>query len=196
MACKVSLGLQSLLTPDWAKQGFAGRGVLLDWCKWAEQKAIPFDPLKTHKIPLEQLKQVAKDQNVDFKLGDILIIRSGYIRQLSSMNVAAQTAYTTTSPMTAIGVEQSVQMMGFIWENHFSLVAGDTAAFEAWPTDKDYHLHEVVISGFGCGIGELWNLEELSKYCAEQGRYTFFFTAEPLNVPGGVATPPNALAIF
>jgi len=42
----------------------------------------------------------------------------------------------------------------------------------------------------------LWNLEELSKYCAEQGRYTFFFTAEPLNVPGGVATPPNALAIF
>ncbi|TGO07378.1 hypothetical protein BTUL_0285g00090 [Botrytis tulipae] len=48
----------------------------------------------------------------------------------------------------------------------------------------------------GCPIGELWNLEELAKVCAEQNRYSFFFTSAPLNFPGGVASPPNAVAIF
>lgn len=48
----------------------------------------------------------------------------------------------------------------------------------------------------GCPIGELWNLEELAKVCAEQKQYSFFLTSAPLNVPGGVASPPNAVAVF
>lgn len=30
--------------------------------------------------------------------------------------------------------------------------------------------------------GELFDLEKLSKACADAGRYTFFFTSWPLNV--------------
>ncbi len=59
-------------------------------------------------------------------------------------------------------------------------------------------------------IGELFDLEAIAQACAEQGRYTFFFTSWPLNVYvsrrssvrldaddifrrlGGVASPPNA----
>lgn len=44
--------------------------------------------------------------------------------------------------------------------------------------------------------GELFDLEALAKYANETGRYTFFFSSWPLNVLGGVASPPNAAAIF
>ena len=44
-------------------------------------------------------------------------------------------------------------------------------------------------------IGELWWLDDLADDCAADGVYEFFFTSAPLNVPGGVGSPPNALAI-
>ena len=45
-------------------------------------------------------------------------------------------------------------------------------------------------------IGELWDLKALSEHCAKVGRYTFLLTSSPLNVPGSIGSPPNALAIF
>jgi hypothetical protein len=44
--------------------------------------------------------------------------------------------------------------------------------------------------------GELFDLEALSRTCHELNRYTFFVTSMPLNMPGGVSSPPNAMAIF
>ena len=35
---------------------------------------------------------------------------------------------------------------------------------------------------WGMPIGEFFDLEELSKACAEAGKYTFFFSSWPLNV--------------
>lgn len=45
-------------------------------------------------------------------------------------------------------------------------------------------------------IGECWDLEELSRTCQALGRWTFMLTSQPLYVPGGVASPANAMAIF
>ena len=50
--------------------------------------------------------------------------------------------------------------------------------------------------GGGCHIGELFDLEALSQECERQGRWSFFFSSVPCYVPGGVASPPNAVAIF
>jgi hypothetical protein len=44
-------------------------------------------------------------------------------------------------------------------------------------------------------IGEMWWLEDLAADCASDGVYEFMLTSAPLNVPGGVGSPPNALAI-
>lgn len=57
-------------------------------------------------------------------------------------------------------------------------------------------LHEVLLAGFGCPIGELFWLETLAETCKREGRWSFFVSSEPCNVPGGVASPPNVLAIF
>lgn len=45
-------------------------------------------------------------------------------------------------------------------------------------------------------IGELFDLEALACTCQELQRWSFFVTSAPLNMPGGVSSPPNAMAIF
>jgi hypothetical protein len=49
---------------------------------------------------------------------------------------------------------------------------------------------------WGTPIGELWDLEKLAETCKKENKYSFFLTSAPLNVWGGVASPPNALAIL
>ena len=57
-------------------------------------------------------------------------------------------------------------------------------------------MNEVLLSGWGCTIGEMFNLEQLAVECAKRKRWSFFLCSEPLNVRGGVASPPNAIAIL
>lgn len=57
-------------------------------------------------------------------------------------------------------------------------------------------LHQWFLGLFGMNIGELWDLKALSQACKEKKKYSFLITSCPLNVPGSVGSPPNALAIF
>lgn len=57
-------------------------------------------------------------------------------------------------------------------------------------------LHMYCLNMFGMSIGELWDLKELARYCKEKKRYSFMITSTPLNQPGLIGSPPNALAIF
>lgn len=63
-------------------------------------------------------------------------------------------------------------------------------------TQRWFSLHEVLLAGWGMPIGELFDLEKLAEYCKTEGRWSFFVSSEVCNVPGGVASPPNVLAIF
>jgi len=65
-----------------------------------------------------------------------------------------------------------------------------------FPPAVGWSMHEVLLAGWGCPIGELFDLEKLSEHCAKEKRWSFFVASEVVNVPGGVASPPNILAIF
>ena len=80
-------------------------------------------------------------------------------------------------------------------DHHFAAVAGDTVAYEAWPPTQPW-LHEHLLAMQGTLIGEMWDLEELADVCRQENRYSFFLTSSPLNVRGGVGSPPNAIAVF
>ena len=84
-------------------------------------------------------------------------------------------------PLTFTGIEQSDEMMEFLWSN-FSAAGGDHPSLEAWPTQKDYALHEVLLAGWGFPIGELFDLEKLGAHCKEIGRWSFFLVSKPTNV--------------
>ena len=48
----------------------------------------------------------------------------------------------------------------------------------------DYYLHEHILALWGCPLGEMLDLEKLSRRCKEQNRWTFFVTSAPANCPG------------
>lgn len=54
-------------------------------------------------------------------------------------------------------------------------------------SQREWHLHEILLSGWGLPIGELFDLEKLSEHCKEVDRWSFFVSSEVCNVPGGVA---------
>ncbi|KZT58776.1 hypothetical protein CALCODRAFT_494478 [Calocera cornea HHB12733] len=184
----------------WSDKGIVGRGVLLDFDTWRRKEGIEYDPFKTSPIPLKYLKQIAEAQGITFRSGDILLTRTGCTKTYLAMSPEERVQTASPNPVAAGGVEQSEEMVEWLWENEFAAVGGDQPSFEAWPTqwkEKDFlALHEVILSGWGMPLGEFFNLEELAEHCQKTGRYTFFVVSEPCNVIGGVASPPNILAIF
>jgi hypothetical protein len=94
-------------------------------------------------------------------------------------------------------LEQCEDSLRFLWDNHFAAIASDNLPFEAYPPadPEEGLMHGVIIGLWGMPIGEMFQLDALATSCAADRRYEFFFTAAPLNKLGGVASPPNALAI-
>lgn len=147
---------------------------------------------------MAELEQVAKHQNLELQTGDILIIRSGFTVWHDS--VEPQERQRALDAGVFIGVESSLESAKWLWNHHFAAVAGDTLGFEVSPPPLGVEgrtcLHEWLLPHWGCPIGELWDLETLSKECEKHGRWSFFFTSAPLHVFGGVGSPPNAIAIL
>lgn len=204
--------------------GLVGRGVLVDYAAYAEAHGIKYSPFDSHKITIEDLEAVAQWEGLEFNHGDILIVRSGFTRGLQEARTPEKQQELMSSHRT-VGVEGSTRTARWVWDHHFAAVAGDAIAFEQIPpvkedgTECDIRglgeyilvessiltrllltwptvLHEYFLGMFGLNIGELWDLEKLSETCARKQKYSFLLTSCPLNVPGGVGSPPNALAIF
>ncbi|OCK84665.1 hypothetical protein K432DRAFT_389370 [Lepidopterella palustris CBS 459.81] len=187
----------------WCDQGIVGRGVLLDYYRWTQETGKHYDLLSTHPIKAEDLKACAKAQGVEFKKGDILLIRSGWKVGYESMTAEEKLAWCDKTPTTWTGVETSIDNARFFWDTGFSACGGDAPGFEQIPFPKSdpgglesYHLHEIMLGGWGMPIGEMFNLERLSEECFKHKRWTFFLASMPLNVPNGAASPPNIVAIF
>jgi len=182
--------------------GMVARGVFIDYKAYADANGIKINPFNDDKITIKDIEKVAKHQGVEFKYGDVLIIRSGFTEALGAMTGDEQSKALGTH--RTCGVEGNEQAAKWIWDHHFSAVAGDMIAFEHIPpningkegTTAELVLHQYLISLMGMSIGELWDLKALSKHCAKVKRYSFLLTSVPLNVPGAVGSPPNALAIF
>jgi len=179
----------------WSEKGIVGRGILIDYYAWALANGKALDPFETGSISLSDLKDTLAFQGTQLKFGDILIIRSGYMASYANKSSSELSAQAAVNPPHLIGVEQSEEMLEWIWSN-FAAVAGDQPSFECWPTKQEWSLHEILLAGWGCPIGELFDLEKLAQHCKTTKRWSFFVTSEVCNVPGGVASPPNILAIF
>ena len=179
--------------------GIVGRGVLLDYQSWAESQGMTTNDfaLTTHSIKPADLYAVAEVQGVSFQPGDILFVRSGYVKAFNSLSEKEAQKLVVTPNPPAIGLESSKETLRWIWDSQFAAVAGDHPSFEAWPCqDTEYLLHEWLLAGWGVPIGELFDLETLAVECKKRKKWSFFFSSVPLKVPGGVASPPNGVAIL
>jgi kynurenine formamidase len=187
----LTLGIQ-----HWATRGIAGRGVLLDVARHQETVGAPIDQTSEFRITAAMLDDVAAAQHVEIQTGDVLLIRTGWVGWYDGLDLAGKTAaLTTTSAQPGLApIEESA---AWLWDHHVAAVAADNMALETAPLHMEdgHFLHLRIIPGFGMPIGEFFWLDDLAAACARDRRWSFLFTSAPLNVPGGVGSPPNALAI-
>ncbi|MFG1908353.1 cyclase family protein [Kribbella sp. NPDC048928] len=194
-----------------AERGILTRGVLLDVARYFDGIGRPIDLDSNQMITPEDLDAVARAQGVEFRQGDVLLIRTGWAPYFLSLS--AEDRKNFPSRLRHPGLIQSAEMIEWLWDHRFAMVASDDSGVEAHPVraesglvDPDeppaergvQHngmLHRPLIALLGLFLGELWNLDALAADCAADGTYEFLLSAKPLNVVGGVGSPPNAMAV-
>jgi kynurenine formamidase len=179
----------------WARRGIAGRGVLADIARYHQRHGKAINYACAEVIPLEDLEATLTEQRVRLAPGTILLIRTGWTQFY--LSASAQVKEALARETTVPGIEGTARTARFFWNHHLAAVASDSPALENVPKQADERefLHFHLLAFFGMPIGEMWNLEALAADCAADKRYEFFLTSAPLNIPGGVGSPPNALAI-
>jgi len=180
----------------WADK-FVGRGVLVDVRRYLESKGRAPDPLTDAKIALKDLQDAAAAQKAELKPGSILLIRTGWMNAYKRASDAEKRAMAPLEALKAIGIDDTREMVGWFWDNKLAAVGTDCPAVEPWPWDfKDEGaLHYRTLSMLGLPIGEQFELDALADDCAADGRYEFMLVSAPINMEGGIASPPNAVAI-
>lgn len=172
--------------------GLVARGVFIDFKRYADENGVTFNPFTSNEITVEDIEKVAQNQGVQFKPGDVLIIRSGFTEGLTGVSEEKQAELLGAH--RACGVSGNTETAKWFWNKHFAAVAGDMLAFERLPpvveqtgkegTIADLVLHQFFLGLFGMSIGELWDLKALSETCKKLNRFTFLLTSAPLNIPG------------
>jgi kynurenine formamidase len=181
----------------WSQRGIAGRGVLLDVVSFFESRGRTLDPFSSYGITVSDLKATAEWQKTTIQTGDILLVRTGFAEAAGEapgdLSMGAPGSYSST------GLEVSDEMLEHLWDLHVAALASDSLGVEvSAPANgaKAWELHETMIALWGMPLGEMWFLKDLAKACATHGRYEFFLTSCPLNLAGGVGSPPQAMAFM
>ncbi|TVY18910.1 hypothetical protein LARI1_G003710 [Lachnellula arida] len=153
----------------WAQHGIAGRGVLIDYWTYANEKGMPYDPYEHYCIPYFELYACGKAQGIDIRpasqggdilIGDILFIRSGFISTYYSKTPDARAAAVlrphglgAADGQRWAGIKQEDAMLDWLHDCYFAAVAGDAPSFEAWPSHEEYMLHEYILAFWGMPLG-------------------------------------------
>jgi kynurenine formamidase len=169
-----------------AASGPAGRGVLLDIARLRGVDRFP----RGFGITPADLDEAEATQGVKVGAGDILLVRTGWLRHFTVDDSVA--AFWDG----AAGLD--LACADWLHARDVAAVCSDNWGIERRdPTEatSGLPLHCVLIRDMGMSLGEIFVLDELAADCAEDGVWEFFLAAPPLKVVGGVGTPITPLAI-
>lgn len=184
---------QRLGIGHWAEAGIIGRGVLLDFSAEYDRDRLASQASPDFPITAGELRAKGDEAGIEF--GDILCIRTGWMRNYRVSEPAARQEIARDDHWP--GLEGSAAVAEILWNWGISAVAADNPAVENSPGSKEIgSLHRRLIPLLGMPIGELFDFERLGDECDRRGRRAFMFAAIPLNLPGGVGSPGNAVAIL
>jgi kynurenine formamidase len=114
--------------------GIVGRGVLLDFVRYAVKKGIEVDPLSNYGISLTQIQEMIEEEGLTIRQGDILIVRSGLSKWIRASTPESVGPWERG---TYIGVDPTPELIEWVWNQNFGAVAGDATSFESIPaSDK------------------------------------------------------------
>jgi hypothetical protein len=130
-----------------------------------------------------------------------MLLHTGFLKWYSGQDSATRERLAATDDFSSIGLDRGPEMLEYLWNAGISGIAADNPAVEATPFDLSPEgwpygfLHCCLIGQLGMAVGELWWLHDLAIACRVDSRYEVFLTSAPLNLPGGIGSPANALAI-
>jgi kynurenine formamidase len=178
----------------WVEHGVVGRGVLVDVARHLERAGTPLDARTGTPIEVPTLQATLDAAGVALRDGDILLVRTGYLTAYTRASAEERADFSVQRDCP--GLHAGEAMAEFLWDSGVVAVATDNPAVEVVPGSREAgSLHRRLIPLLGFMLGELFDLDELAADCADDGRSTCLFVAVPLNVPGGVGSPGNAIAI-
>jgi kynurenine formamidase len=165
-------------------RGIVGRGVVLDIARLrGVDHLVPGD-----SVGPEDLQAACDRQGVEVGPGDILLVRTGWIRVFKERSAAEY-----------MGVNPGLTMECARWlrEHDVAALACDNWSVEPYPSGVDavLPLHYVAIRDMGMTLGEMFDLEALAEDCAADGVWECFLTAPVLKFANAVGCPLNPLAI-
>jgi kynurenine formamidase len=166
--------------------GIISRGVLLDVARLRGVESLGPGEVVT---PAD-LEAAERAQGVRAERGDVLLVRTGYIRVFTVYG--ERVFYMKQTP--GLGVT----CVEWLHAREVAAIATDTNMVEVWPPEDPavlFPLHALCIRDMGLTLGEMFDLEALASDCAADGVWEFLFTAPPLRVTGGVGSPLNPLAV-
>ena len=155
------------------------RGILLDIPRI--KKVDVLNP--NDVVSAEDLSRAEKIENVQIGEGDVVLIRTGWMR------------YWKESPSRFNSPDDVVPGMGisagkWLMDRQISLTGSDTTAYEKVDQTK-LALHTLFLNGLGIQIIENLYLEQLAK----ERVYEFIFISLSLKIRGGTASPIRPIAV-
>jgi kynurenine formamidase len=188
------LGIQA-----WSRRGIAGRFVLLDVARHRQRQGRPINAASKEEIGVDDLEEVMAAQQVTTALGDILLLRFGWIRWYETLSQGERNRLGDGQQFPAPGLTATEDIACWLWDRGIAAVAADCPALEAMPFDQsraDGFLHYRLIPLLGMAVGELFALDTLADHCARTGVYEGLLVAAPIQKTGGVGSPANAVALL
>ena len=169
---------------------FVGRGVLADVARHQGLDACPLRQV----ITAQMLDDALATQGVELRTGDILLVRTGHLsRWWTRPEDQKPMAYFLDSP----GLSRD--SIPWLREHGIAALACDNIGVEILipedPEERINPLHVGCLVDLGLTLGELWVLDDLAADCAADGTYEFLLAAQPLNLPGGIGSPLNPIAL-
>jgi kynurenine formamidase len=179
----------------WARRGIVGRGVLLDIGHYLAASGAPLECDIETAITADLLRTVATEQGVQFRTGDLLLVRTGWPAQYRELPAGRREKLLADPAFP--GLHAGEETARLLWDWHVSALVTDVPAVESVPGDPAVgSLHRRLLPLLGIPLGELFDLDRLAAHCHSAGTFYFVVASVPMNLPGGCGSPSNALAIF
>jgi kynurenine formamidase len=173
------------LSIEVARDGIAGRGVLLDIPRlrgvpWLE----PGEP-----VTAEDLTGAEEAQHVRVGQGDLLFVRVGHRQRRNELGPwdAAHARAGLHPAALEFVAERRVAVLGSDGNNDTSPSAAEGV---------DFPVHVLAVNAMGLHLLDYLQLDDVAPLCEEAGRWSFFCVIAPLRLARGTGSPVNPIAIL
>ncbi|TDD06327.1 cyclase family protein [Saccharopolyspora terrae] len=181
-------GLDKASVEPIAERGVVGRGILLDMARYRGKENLGKAETFTH----EDFEACAKEQGVSIEKHDVLIVRTNFLKLFFEQGDAFYEDFCEP------GLVYSRELTEWFQDREIPNLVTDTIANEVTFDPNNgfaLPLHCALMRNLGVVFTEVCDLEKLADDCAQDGQYTFLYTAAPLKVHQATGAPVNPVVV-